>query len=50
MTARDENLYLLHILDAIGQIGKYLDGLNYEEFSNSRLVQDAVISPVRNNR
>jgi uncharacterized protein with HEPN domain len=43
MTVRDEAVYLLHILDAIGQIQEYLDGLGYEEFSRSRLVQDAVI-------
>lgn len=43
MTVRDDTLYLLHILDAIRQIEEYLGNLNYEEFSQSRLVQDGVI-------
>lgn len=43
MTVRDDSLYLLHILDAIGQIENYLQNLDYEAYSQSRLVQDAVI-------
>ena len=43
MTVRDDSLYLLHILDAIGQIESYLHNLDYEAYSQSRLVQDAVI-------
>ena len=43
MTVRDDTLYLLHILDAIGQIESYLQNLGYEAYSQSRLVQDAVI-------
>ena len=43
MTVRDDSLYLLHILDAMGQIESYLQNLDYEAYSQSRLVQDAVI-------
>jgi len=43
MTLRDDSLYLLHIFDAISQIESYLQNLDYEAYSQSRLVQDAVI-------
>jgi uncharacterized protein with HEPN domain len=43
MTVRDDSLYLLHILDAISQIESYLQNLDYDAYSQSRLVQDAVI-------
>lgn len=43
MTIRDDRVYLLHILDAIGQIEEYLTDYDYAKFCTSRLVQDAVI-------
>jgi len=36
-------LYILHILDAIKAIEKYIAGFDYEKFLNNNLVQDAVI-------
>lgn len=39
---KDDSIYLVHILECIGQIGEYtIDGR--EEFIKSRLIQDAVI-------
>ncbi len=43
MTQRDDTVYVLHILDAIGQIEDYLRNLDYETYRHSRMVQDAVI-------
>lgn len=40
---RDDRVYLLHILDAVEQIELYVQGLSYETFMRSRLVQDGVI-------
>ncbi len=39
----DPRIYLLHILDAISQIEIYLQGVNEQDFSARRLVQDGVI-------
>lgn len=50
MTVRDDSLYLLHILDAMGQIESYLQNLDYEAYSQSRLVQDAVIRQLEDHR
>jgi uncharacterized protein with HEPN domain len=40
---KDDSVFLDHILDAIGQIGEYIAGLTFEEFLETRLVQDAVV-------
>lgn len=39
----DPRVYLQHILDAISQIENYLQGINEQDFSARRLVQDGVI-------
>jgi len=36
-------LFIRHILDAIELIEEYLEGVDYEEFLNDRMLQDAVI-------
>jgi uncharacterized protein with HEPN domain len=38
-----DSVYLAHILDAISQIETYTAGLDYDQFSQIRLVQDGVI-------
>ncbi len=40
---RDESVYLCHILDAIGKIESYLQGINDTSFSQQSLIQDGVI-------
>jgi len=40
---RDDHVYLLHILDAVGQIETYVSGISYDEFISSRMHQDAII-------
>jgi uncharacterized protein with HEPN domain len=40
---RNDTVYLSHILDAITQIEIYTAGLSYDQFSQTRLVQDGVI-------
>lgn len=40
---RSDTVYLSHILDAITQIEIYTAGLSYDQFSQTRLVQDGVI-------
>lgn len=40
---KDDNIFLAHIADAIGQIEQYTAGLDESGFRDSRLVQDAVI-------
>lgn len=40
---KDNVIYLKHILDAINQINEYVEDLDYNGFTNSRLIQDAVI-------
>jgi len=39
---KDDTVYLKHILDAIDLIGEYLRYVNYDEFMNNRMFQDAV--------
>ena len=39
---KDTRVYLLHIRDAIVQIGSYTEG-GREEFFNNKMIQDAVI-------
>ncbi len=36
-------VYLRHILDAVNQIEKYVQGINFEAFMATNLVQDGVI-------
>ena len=40
---KDDKAYLAHILDAARQIEVYVSGVDYEEFLDSRLIQDGVI-------
>lgn len=40
---RSDPVYLSHILDAITQIETYAAGLSYDQFSQTRLVQDGVV-------
>lgn len=42
MTQRDK-LYLEHILESIGRIEKFTDGISKDDFQNTILIQDAVI-------
>ena len=35
--------YLVHMLDAVGQIQEYTSGKSYSDFSTNRLLQDAVV-------
>jgi len=44
--ARDEMLYLHHILDAINTVAEYLQDVNEERFNNTRLLQDGVIRQI----
>jgi uncharacterized protein with HEPN domain len=43
---KDDTVYLKHILDAIDLIGSYLKGKSYEDFTDSRMLQDAVIREI----
>ncbi|TLM64508.1 MAG: DUF86 domain-containing protein [Deltaproteobacteria bacterium] len=43
MTHKDDQLYLRHILEAIGQIEEYVVGCDEAQFLATRLIQDAVI-------
>ena len=40
---RPQSLYLGDMLEAIDQIGEFISGLDFPEFSRNRLVQSAVI-------
>uniref|UniRef100_A0A831U085 DUF86 domain-containing protein n=1 Tax=Geobacter metallireducens TaxID=28232 RepID=A0A831U085_GEOME len=40
---RDDRVYLAHILDALRQIAEYTEGMDYDRFRTTRIVQDAVI-------
>lgn len=40
---KHDELYVAHILDAIAAIERYLDGVSYDAFLDSRLLQDGVI-------
>ncbi len=46
MTGKDDRLYLRHILDAIQQVQQYLAGVDWDDFSSTRLVQDGVIRQI----
>jgi len=43
MKTHEDRVYLLHILDAIERIERYLAGVQVEEFTESELLQDGVI-------
>ena len=43
MTEKSDRIYLLHILDCITKIEKYLKGVEKEEFDKNTLIQDGVI-------
>jgi len=40
---KDPKIFIEHILESIGMIEEYIEGLNQEEFLNSTKTQDAVI-------
>lgn len=40
---KSDSVYLEHILEAIKTIDGYIDGMEYEEFKNNKMVSDAVI-------
>lgn len=40
---KDDNIYINHILDSIKLIEEYLEGVDYDEFIEESLIQDAVI-------
>ncbi|MBC7877355.1 MAG: DUF86 domain-containing protein [Anaerolineales bacterium] len=44
--ARDELVYLLHILDAINTVAEYLQGVDEEKFKATRLLQDGTIRQI----
>jgi uncharacterized protein with HEPN domain len=44
--ARDEFLYLRHVLDAINTIEEYLQDVNEEHFKATRLLQDGTIREI----
>jgi len=46
MKARDDTVYLRHILDAITRIEGYLFGVNQETFTKTLLLQDGVIRQI----
>ncbi len=43
---RDDNVYLLHILDAIGLIEEYTRGMSENEFLSNSMARDAVIRQI----
>jgi len=43
MTKRDDTVYLQHIFEAIELIEKYLTDIDYNTFSDTRLLQDGVV-------
>lgn len=43
MNNPDESVYLHHMLDAIGRIGRFLEGVDQAAFKSDELVQSAVI-------
>ncbi len=44
--ARDELIYLRHILDAINTVEEYLQGVDEAKFKNTRLLQDGTIRQI----
>ena len=43
MTARDDSVYLKHILDMTDRVESYLEAIDEEAFYDTPLIQDAVI-------
>ncbi len=43
---KDDSVYLMHIIDAIKRIERYVDGVSYEQFMKSNLIQAAVIREI----
>lgn len=43
MSERDESVYVRHMLDVIARLQRHIEDVEWEEFSSSELVQDAVI-------
>lgn len=43
---RDELVYLKHILDAISEIEKYIQGVNHEKFLADSMIQNAIIRQI----
>ena len=41
--SKDQKAYLYHMIEAIGNIESYVDGLSEQDFYESKIVQDAVI-------
>ena len=39
----NDKLYVKHIVDAIGKVRQYTDGIKLEDFRKDTLVQDAVV-------
>lgn len=46
MKDRDDSIYLNHILDAIHRIAEYIQGINFDTFKSSSLIQDGVIRQI----
>ncbi len=44
--ARDEMLYLRHVLDAMDTVEEYLQGVDEQKFKATRLIQDGVIRQI----
>lgn len=44
--ARDEMIYLRHILDAIERVEEYLQGVGESQFNDTHLLQDGVIRQI----
>ena len=42
MTEHDETVYIKHMLDAVASIENYVDGVNYNGFRESPLLQNAL--------
>lgn len=43
---KDDLVYLRHVLDAISQIEEYVQDVEYEDFIDNQMIQDAVIRQV----
>ena len=43
----DDTVYLHHMVDAISTVGRYLDGVDVEEFLADSMLQDAVIRQIQ---
>jgi len=44
--AKDDTVYLQHVLDAINTVEEYLHGVNEEKFKATQLLQDGVIRQI----